>query len=91
LGDKRTVAKSLVLLAEVAAARGQLEQAARWFGAGSALRDALGARRWPSEAGDYERSLAAVCLGLGERAFVAAWEEGRTMPLEQAIEEACAA
>jgi hypothetical protein len=35
----------------------------------------------------YERAVAAARAQLGEGAFAKAWVEGRTMPLEQVINE----
>ena len=55
------------------------------MGAGEALLDAIGAR-WPlNYVASRERTRATICATLGEAAFTAAHEEGRAMPLEQAI------
>ena len=42
----------------------------------------------PSDRAEYERDLAAARAKLSEDAFAAAWAEGRTMTLEQAVEYA---
>jgi DNA-binding NarL/FixJ family response regulator len=39
----------------------------------------------PVDRADYERSVAAARAQLGKKAFVVAWEEGRTMTAEQAL------
>ena len=39
----------------------------------------------PVERADYERSLSAARVHLGERAFAAAWAQGRSMTPEQAL------
>jgi len=69
----------------VCGTRGQGERAARLFGAAQALREAMGASLSPSEHTDDERHTAATRAALGEEAFAAAWNEGRSLSLEQAI------
>jgi non-specific serine/threonine protein kinase len=73
-------------LAGAAGVQGQPERAARLFGAAEALRQVIGVPVWPSERADYDRSVAAVRAGLGEEAFAKAWEEGRKMKMEEAVE-----
>ncbi len=53
--------------------------------AAKAVRDAMGAPLPSIERADYERSMATACTRLGEKAFTAAWAEGRTMTPEQAL------
>jgi hypothetical protein len=72
-------------LAVVAGVWGQTERAARLFGAAIALREAIDAPLWPIERIDYDRHVAAARSSLGEEPFAAAWAEGRTMRLEDAI------
>jgi fermentation-respiration switch protein FrsA (DUF1100 family) len=69
----------------VAQARDDCGRAARLFGAGEALRDAVGASVLPFYRKDYECGVEAVRKGLGEAALRANWEEGRTMTLDEAI------
>ncbi len=85
LGNRVWIARYLEPLAEIAAARGQPERAARLFGAAESLRKATGGVRMPAERPDYERGVAAARAALGEKAFVAAWAEGQALPLEDAI------
>ena len=59
--------------------------AARLWGAAESLREAIGMPLPPVDRVDYERSVAAARAQLGEKTFVAAWEEGRTMTAEQAL------
>ncbi len=66
------------------------EQAARLFGAAAALRDAIGAPLPPSDQTDVDRGVAAARGAMGDEAFQAAWEQGRSMSLDQAVEEALA-
>jgi hypothetical protein len=90
-------------LAQVVACRaarhpsgGQLERAARLFGAAAALRATLGdaaTRGWnfqlaPASRDAYERQVAVARAALGEEAFAAAWAEGEALLPEQAIARA---
>jgi len=85
LGAKWIIATCLLGLGEVVAAQRQLAWAAQLWGAADALRDALGVPIPPFELADYERSLSAARVHLGERAFAAAWAQGRAMTPEQAL------
>jgi ATP/maltotriose-dependent transcriptional regulator MalT len=84
MGDKN-IAPALEGLASVAMGQGQPAWATRLWGAAEALRETIGAPIWPVERASYKRSVAAACTLIGERAFAAAWAEGRTMPLEQTL------
>ena len=72
-------------LAAVVAAQGKPTWGARLWGAAEALRETLGTPLPAVEYDDYERSVATARTQLGEQAFAAAWAEGRTMKLEQAL------
>ena len=63
-------------------------RAARLFGAAEALRETLGAPRLAIYEEHYQRSVASLRSQLDERAWAAAWAEGRAMTLEQALTEA---
>jgi DNA-binding NarL/FixJ family response regulator len=58
--------------------------AARLFGAGEALREAIGAPVLFYLI-DYDGAVSATRDALGVEAFMAAWDEGRAMTLEEAI------
>jgi non-specific serine/threonine protein kinase len=83
--------EALELAAGLSAARGRAEQAARLFGAAEATREMTGAALQVHGKNAYARDLQAAQSVLSERAFEAAWIEGRTLSLEQAIDEALAA
>ncbi len=83
--DHTDMPVSLAGLAAVAAARGQLERAARLFGAAEALLEATSERLDPADRIACDRSCAAVRNQLDAVTFAAAWAEGRTMEMEQAI------
>jgi DNA-binding NarL/FixJ family response regulator len=79
------IAARLVGVGEVVAAQHKLAWAAQLWGAADALRDALGVPIPPVERADYERSLSAARVHLGERAFAAAWAQGRAMTPQRAL------
>ncbi len=81
----RMNAGSLEELADVVAAQGEPTWAAQLWGAAEALRESQGIPMPPVKCAAYERSVAAARAQLGEKAFVAIWEEGRTMTAEQAL------
>ena len=61
-------------------------RAARTFGAAERLREVLGSPRSPTDIPRYERQVAAARAALGDDAeFDRAWQEGRTMDLEEAV------
>jgi non-specific serine/threonine protein kinase len=86
IGDKKGVAECLMGLAGIIGNQGQLEPAARLFGAAEALRESVGAILWPANRIEYQRSLAALRAQLDEDALAAAWAEGRALSMENAIE-----
>ena len=88
--DKRGVADSLVGLAGVTGNTGQLEQAARLFGAAETLYEDSVVRLEYSDQIEYDRNVAIVRAQLDEATFAAAWAAGRAMTLEQAVDEALA-
>ncbi len=74
--------------ARLAAAEGRMESAARLLGAFDALagKQSSGVSAAPET---WQRREAILARGvLGEIAFATAWEQGRAMPLQQALDEA---
>jgi hypothetical protein len=87
LGDRRGIAFSLGGLAAVVAALGSSLRAARIWGAEARLREEIGSPLPPNDRSDYDRRVAAARAALGDHAaFDHAWQEGRALTLEQAIE-----
>jgi len=84
--------QSLEGLACIACARGHHRRAAILFGAANSLQELLRSRRDQDYQVEINQYVKATRTSLGERAFAAAWAEGRAMPLEleQAIEYALA-
>jgi non-specific serine/threonine protein kinase len=88
LGQRELIATGIEGLARVLAAQDDPAQAARLWGMAEALREALGAPLHPVERADYDQARAAVRDQLGEGGFIAAWQEGRLMPADQALPRA---
>ncbi|MCV4632950.1 hypothetical protein OFB83_30580, partial [Escherichia coli] len=70
--------------------QGDYRRAARLFGAGEALREAVGASVLPFYRADYDRGVEAARAGLDAETFRATWAEGREMSFEQAVAYALA-
>jgi predicted ATPase/DNA-binding CsgD family transcriptional regulator len=85
VGEKQRIAFYLEGLATVGAVQGDPVWAARLWGVAESLREAMGAPIPPVYRTDYDRSVAAARVQLGEQAFAAAWSEGQTMSLEQVL------
>jgi non-specific serine/threonine protein kinase len=84
LGDKQGIAGSLSAFALLAHQQQDLS-AARLWGAATALYEATGLPRSPADQDRYDQQVALARAALGEPAFTAAFEEGRTMSWEQAV------
>src|SRR5947209_3052711 len=79
------IASCLEGLAQASVAQGKAVWAARLWGAAEALRESVSIPRPPIEQDAYERSVANARRHMGEKAFAAAWLQGRGMPPEQAL------
>ena len=77
-------------LGRVAGNMGQPARAARLFGAAEAMHEANGTRMEYADQIEHDRIVTAVREQLDDATFVAAWAEGRTMTLEQAVDYALA-
>ena len=76
--------------AELSLELGQPKCGVKIAAAAEALREDLGATILPANAEDHGRLVRELLNSLGQVAFDAAWSEGRTMTMEQAIELALA-
>ncbi|GHO99295.1 transcriptional regulator [Reticulibacter mediterranei] len=85
LNQRELLAIGLERLAPLRAVQGDPAQAARLWGLAEALREALGAPLPPVERTDYDAAVAAVRHQLGEQVFVSTWQEGRLLPVDQAL------
>jgi len=75
-------------LTAVALAKGEPARAARLFGAVEGLRATIQAPLWPAEQVERDRHTQALAAQMDETERAAAWAEGRTLTLEQAVAEA---
>ncbi len=90
LGDVRGIANLFDATAQISAGRGRLERALRLAGAATKLREDFSAPLPPDEQAQLKQSLTLVRQKLGEPASEVAWQEGRAMPTEKAIQYALA-
>lgn len=83
-----SVSRTLRVIASILAAHGEPVQASRLWGAAESLIAERGIRLVdPVHRAAYERSIAAARAALGDdEAFDRAWQEGRALTIEQAIE-----
>jgi predicted ATPase/uncharacterized protein HemY len=79
------IAIALEGLACLAIAQQQAERAARLFGSAEKLREEAGRPIPPADRTNYDHGVAAVRAALDAATFTAAWNEGRTMTLENAV------
>jgi non-specific serine/threonine protein kinase len=75
-------------LAAVAGAKGEVERAARLFGASEALRESIGISRFPCYQVDMDRDVAAARTQLDEETWQQSYDEGQAMSMEQAVDYA---
>ena len=89
LGGRLGIAASLEALASVDGSLAIPDRAVRLLGAAERHREEIGAPLPPNERVQYEEQVAAARVALGDdAAFDAAWQEGRAMTVELAIEYA---
>jgi tetratricopeptide (TPR) repeat protein len=86
LGDKQGIGFCLEGLAEVSCIQGEAERAVVLFGAAEALRESIGATALHADSAEYESCVKSARQKLSDQAFKAAWSNGRSMKLEDAIE-----
>ena len=89
-GDRANVAYCLEGLAAAALARGGADRAVRLLGAAERLREGVGAAvyTYRPDRSLRERTAAAARQDLGEPGFEEAWDQGRAMGFERAVEYA---
>jgi non-specific serine/threonine protein kinase len=86
LGDPREIAELLEGVAQLLKLESAPERAATLFGAASGLRDAIGAPPVPAMQPENEQALKAIRAALREVRFTSAWDRGRQMTFQQALE-----
>lgn len=87
-GNSRITAYALAGLGAVAGHHGDVEQAARLFGAAEALHERIGVPLLPAFLTRHECQVQAVREQMDQDAFAATLAAGRTLPLEDAVAEA---
>jgi predicted ATPase/class 3 adenylate cyclase len=89
LGDRRGIAESLEGMAGVMSACTRPGEASRIWGATERLREEIGAPLSPTERADHDLQVSAARVAMADpTSFELAWQEGRAMTLEQAIDYA---
>jgi predicted ATPase/DNA-binding CsgD family transcriptional regulator len=88
VGPRILVAAGLEGLAHVRALAGDGHRAARLAGAAAALRTGIGAPLPPSARADGAVATSQARAAIGGPSYLAAWDEGRALPLSDAIAEA---
>jgi DNA-binding CsgD family transcriptional regulator len=88
--EQRNVAVALAGCAALAVAREQPLHAARLCGAASAVLTEVGSSLTPGGQLSYETAESAARAALGDAGYEVNWDEGRALPLDDAIEHACA-
>jgi non-specific serine/threonine protein kinase len=84
VGDKTSVASCLEGIAGMLTSR-RPEHAVRLCGAAAALRHAIGTALPPDERATVDRDLSVARSALATTVFAAAWKDGQSMSLEQAV------
>jgi len=72
-------------MASIAVGQGQMDRAARLFGAAEAMRERIQVPLPPADRPDYERNLGTVKEQLSEEALASAWQKGRAMTTDEII------
>lgn len=85
LGDSISIAYGLESIGGTTARAGRYVDAMRLFGAGNHLREEIAVPLPPSEQENFESGTGLCRDALSPEAYTAAWEEGRAMPLPDAI------
>ncbi len=85
LDSNLDIAEALADLAGPIGLTGQPERAARLFGAWEAALERIGAKPQPADMPEFERNIATIRAALAPAVFEAAWQDGRSLSLEQAV------
>jgi predicted ATPase/DNA-binding CsgD family transcriptional regulator len=84
-GDHRGAAECLLGVAVALRGAGQLQDAARLFGAGHGLLASIGGTQWPTNVAEVQPAQEDTRRELSQDAFARAWSEGRAMGLDGAL------
>ncbi len=89
-GNKRLIAYGLECFVSLLAARGHADRALRLAGAAEALREEIGSPLSSAERESLDGSIASARSALAPSHADKAWEDGRAMTLQQAVDDALA-
>ena len=87
-GRTRSVADCLESVARLAVAEGQMERAVRLLGCASQIYDELGTQPRSSERAEYDQMLDVLRSEVSSPLWEVAWEAGRAMTVDEAIDNA---
>jgi predicted ATPase len=92
LGEKPQIAGRIRLLGQVALARSEADRAARLFGAAEVMRESVGWHAVSQGSRElYERAVDELRANLDAATLAEAWNDGRRLSLDEAIDDALAA
>ena len=86
LGHRAAVAHQLECFAILAQTSEDGRRAAQLYGAAEALRERIGIAMTPAEKTEYDVQIDRLKAGMQAKDFTAAWEAGRAMTLEHAVD-----
>ncbi len=86
IGDQLGIAESVNALASLAQHEGDKARSVQLWGAASTLREAIGAVLSPHQREELDRDIAVMRDALGAERFTTAWETGRGMTADEAIQ-----
>jgi predicted ATPase/transcriptional regulator with XRE-family HTH domain len=84
-GEKRMISYVLEGWAYLAVSSGEMERAARLWGAAEAWRESAGVSLPKTLTALHDRLVASASAGMGTAAFTTLWAEGRAMTLDQIV------
>lgn len=85
LGDKRNMGITLSIFGALAVAAGEMEKAARFWGAAQGIFDEIGFKLVKVDREFNERYITESRAAIGDEAFEAIFEQGRSMPVKEAM------
>ena len=85
LGHRAAVAHELECIAYILSKKDQPQRAATILGAADSLRRMIGSTATPVELAEYERELSALRENIAEDDFRKAWEQGKSLTMEEGI------
>jgi hypothetical protein len=88
LGHRAAVAHELECIAFILSKKGDIQRAAQLLGAAEALREVIDSSMTTLEQAEYDREVSALRSKMNEIDFEKAWNEGREMTMDEAIENA---